>query len=73
MTTEEISRHIEPGSHDQPVLQLLRQADLVKFADAIPTPAAKEQDLQVVRNYIHRTAPLPAEDTDIRQISDGVS
>ena len=36
MTTEEIVRRVGNNSQDQEILTLLRQADLVKFADAAP-------------------------------------
>ncbi len=61
MTTEEIRRHMGPNGDDQEVLQLLGQVDLVKFADAVPTPDRKERDIRMARNYIRQTAPAPAE------------
>ncbi len=59
MTTEEILRHIGTNSDDQEVLHLLRQADLVKFADAVPTRDHKEKDVKAVRGYIRQTRPEP--------------
>jgi len=53
-TTPEIAHriHEEP---DQRLLPLLRGADLVKFADAIPTRARKEEELTVALSYIRDT------------------
>ena len=58
MTTEEIRRHMGTNANDQEVLQLLGQVDLVKFADAVPTPDRKERDIRMARTYIRRTAPV---------------
>lgn len=62
MTTEEILRQIGPEPQNQPVLQLLSKADLVKFADAVPDPADKERDIETARNYIRLTSPRPEEE-----------
>ncbi|MDD5722573.1 MAG: hypothetical protein PHY29_02405 [Syntrophales bacterium] len=59
MTTEEILRHIGANSHDQEVIPLLRQTDLVKFADATPTTNHKERDVRTARDYIRQTSPVP--------------
>jgi len=59
MTTEEILRHAATHSDDQAVVHLLRGADLVKFADAVPNPDRKEKDVTAVRDYIRQTAPEP--------------
>jgi len=37
---------------------LLRHADLVKFADTIPTPAKKEEEVKEALSYIQETSPL---------------
>lgn len=72
MTTEEIVRHVGTNSHDHEILPLLRQTDLVKFADAVPTPARKAQDVKVARTYIRQTCPAPAESQDFRHnLGDG--
>jgi hypothetical protein len=55
MTTEEIARSVGGNAHDRDLLPLLRQADVVKFADAVPTPAQKDRDVQAARAYIRRT------------------
>ena len=66
-TTEEISSCIN-YEHDRKLLPLLRQADLVKFADAIPTPARKEEEVKTALAYIHETSPNPeAGDSSVRQ------
>lgn len=56
-TTEEISRHIRKED-DHILVPLLRQADLVKFADRIPTQARKEEDVRTALAYIHKTNPF---------------
>lgn len=61
MTTEEIARQTKNRPADQEMLPLLRQADLVKFADAVPSPERKTQDLTAARDYIRHTAPVPTE------------
>ena len=57
-TTEEISSSIN-YEQDRKLLPLLRQADLVKFADATPTPARKEEEVKAALTYIHETSPDP--------------
>lgn len=57
-TTEEISQHIRK-EEDRVLLPLLRQTDLVKFADHIPTPAQKEEDVSKALAYIRTTGPMP--------------
>jgi hypothetical protein len=58
MTTEEIARWVKTDPSDQKILPLLRQADLVKFADSIPAPDSKDQDILTARTYIQQTRPL---------------
>ena len=55
-TTEEISQHIR-SEQDSRLLSLLKRADLVKFADDVPTTARKEEDIQVALAYIRETGP----------------
>jgi len=57
-TTEEITSCIE-NEQDRKLLPLLRQADLVKFADTVPTPARKEEEVNTALAYIHETGPGP--------------
>jgi hypothetical protein len=57
MTTEEIVRHVANNSPDQEILPLLRQADLVKFADTMPTPDRNVRDIEAARTYIRLTCP----------------
>lgn len=58
MTTEEIARWVKTDPSDQKILPLLRQADLVKFADSIPAPDRKDQDILMARTYIQQTRPM---------------
>ncbi len=56
-TTEEIAFRINT-EQDRGLLPLLRQADLVKFADSVPTPARKEEQIRTALSYIQQTAPV---------------
>jgi len=56
-TTEEIAPRID-NEQDRTLLPLLRQADLVKFADSVPTPARKEEEVRAALSYIQETAPV---------------
>jgi len=53
-TLEEISRTAKK-KEDQPLLSLLRRADMVKFADTTATPAGKAQDMETAFAYIRGT------------------
>jgi hypothetical protein len=57
MTTEEIARFVKTEPLDQKILPMLRQADIVKFADSIPAPDDKEEDIRTARMYIQKTRP----------------
>ncbi len=57
LTTEEIALRID-DEQDRMLVPLLRGADLVKFADARPTPARKEEEVQKALSYIRETSPL---------------
>ena len=57
-TVEEIARFVHEEK-DRQLLVLLRQADLVKFADAAPTAARKDEELQAALAYVRATAPPP--------------
>lgn len=57
-TTEEIARRLKIET-DRRILPLLRQADLVKFADTLPTQARKEDDVIAALIYIKDTSPVP--------------
>ena len=57
-TTEEITSCLN-NEQDRKLLPLLRQADLVKFADAIPTQAKKVEAVSTALSYIHETGPGP--------------
>ena len=54
-TTEEIARHIS-AEQDRKLIPLLQQADLVKFADTVPTPARKEEDIKAALAYIRESS-----------------
>ncbi|MDL1959750.1 MAG: hypothetical protein LWX01_09555 [Deltaproteobacteria bacterium] len=68
LTTEEIARCID-REQDRDLLALLRQADLVKFADRIPTPARKEEEVKTALSYIHETSPVleTGHETDVSE------
>ncbi len=53
-TTQEIALAIKEGK-DRDLLQLLKQADLVKFADYKPTQARKEEEVKKALGYIEDT------------------
>lgn len=53
-TTEEISRYIST-EEDRKILPLLRNADLVKFADKVPSAHNKENDVKEALDYIDTT------------------
>lgn len=61
-TVEEIARYVQ-DEQDRRLLVLLRQADLVKFADAAPTAARKDDELQAALAYIRATTPPPESQT----------
>jgi hypothetical protein len=61
LTTEEIARRID-SEQDRRILALLRQADLVKFADRIPLPAKKEEEVKTALSYIQETSLVPEAD-----------
>ena len=57
-TTEEIARRLS-AEPDRKLIPLLQQADLVKFADSVPTRARKEEDIKAALAYIRKTGPQP--------------
>jgi hypothetical protein len=57
LTTEEIALKITTVE-DRKALALLRQADLVKFADTVPTLARKEEELRGMLAYIDETGTV---------------
>jgi hypothetical protein len=65
-TTEEITTYIVK-EQDRSLIPLLRQADLVKFADTVPTAARKEEAVNAAFSYIRETSPA----TDKDHIPDG--
>ncbi len=65
-TTEEIANHIVK-EQDRSLIPLLRQADLVKFADTVPTAARKEEAINAAFFYIRETSPA----NDMNRIADG--
>ena len=66
-TTEEIVRHVD-NQQDRKLLPLLREADFVKFADKVPTPTRKEEDVKIALAYIEETSPI-SEDSRAREVS----
>ena len=65
-TTEEIALRIH-SEEDRRLLSLLRQADVVKFADSIPTRARKEEEVKTALSYIEETGSV----LDIGHATDG--
>lgn len=63
LTTEEIALRVT-FPEDRQLVALLRQADLVKFANAVPTDEDKERHLEAAYTYVGATAP-PEVDTPI--------
>ncbi|MBN1850988.1 MAG: hypothetical protein JW932_20670 [Deltaproteobacteria bacterium] len=57
-TTEEIAHYVK-HEEDRKLIPLLRQADMVKFADNIPTQTRKDEDIQMALIYIRETSPMP--------------
>jgi hypothetical protein len=55
LTTEEIAGRIH-YEDDRTVMSLLRTADLVKFADAVPTGPRKDEEIRIAFSYIERTS-----------------
>lgn len=55
LTTEEIASRLTAEA-DRKAVSLLRQADLVKFADLVPTLARKEEEVREMLAYIEGTA-----------------
>ncbi|MBN1637029.1 MAG: hypothetical protein JW920_10970 [Deltaproteobacteria bacterium] len=56
-TTEEISSSIS-HKEDYSIVGLLKQADLVKFADAIPTSARRDGEVATALSYIDETSSM---------------
>lgn len=56
-TTEEIARRVK-SEIDRKIIPLLREADLVKFADSVPTIARKDEDVRRALMYIQETTPI---------------
>ena len=57
LTTEEIGRRMKDET-DRRLLPVLRDADLVKFADVVPLRAKNEEDVKVALAYIKATKPI---------------
>ncbi len=70
-TTEEIARRLKSET-DRKIIPLLRQADLVKFADTVPTQARKEEDVDAALSYIRDTAPPPSVAEEAAAVAGGV-
>ena len=66
-TLEEIARATRK-KEDQPLLVLLRRADMVKFADSAATPARKTDDMEAAFAYIRSTRePVTTEASSVRR------
>jgi len=65
-TTEEIASHIAED-RDRDLLSLLRQADLIKFANDFTTTAKKEEEVRRALSYIQETAPVTEDSGDDRR------
>lgn len=64
LTTEEFLEALADSpellrSHQQLLQRFLRQADLVKFAHAIPAPADVEESIETARRFLERTREEP--------------
>jgi hypothetical protein len=55
-TTEEISLRMD-REEDRRLIPILQKADMVKFADHLPTRAGKEAAMETVLSYIKETGP----------------
>jgi len=73
MTTEEIARNLETQGSDRTILPLLRQADLVKFADSVPSPSRKDQDVMDTHMYINNTSLQVWKPTEVKPASEVAS
>jgi hypothetical protein len=56
-TTQEIALRLD-REEDRKLLPLLRHADLVKFADDLPTQANKEEAMKTALSFIAETSPV---------------
>jgi hypothetical protein len=56
-TTQEIALRLDREG-DRKLLPLLRHADLVKFADDLPTQANKEEAMKMALSFIAETSPV---------------
>ena len=66
-TTQEIALSIH-NPQDRPLLPLLQQADLVKFADLAPTPARKDDEIREALTYIGETGAESDKDLPARGV-----
>jgi hypothetical protein len=55
-TTEEISQHVALDI-DRELVTILRRADIVKFADDVPSNSRKADDMKSALQYIYNTSP----------------
>jgi hypothetical protein len=60
-TTQEIALAVHEEV-DRRLLSLLRRADLVKFADRVPSPERKNEDMKRAFSYIEETSPASEND-----------
>jgi hypothetical protein len=57
-TSEEIASRVV-AEIDRDLVVVLKRSDLVKFADDVPAPARKDEDVKAALAYIAATAPRP--------------
>jgi hypothetical protein len=67
LTTEEIALKIS-DDRDRRLLPLLRHADMVKFADTVPTLARKEDEVREMLAYIEETGQVLEQNTRNRSV-----
>ena len=64
-TLEEIARAVKK-KEDQPLLSLLRRADMVKFADSTTTTVRKDEDMETAFVYIQSTREPPSYNSQLK-------
>lgn len=69
-TIEEIAAHIH-REIDRELVLILKNSDLVKFADGIPSPSRKDDDMKSALAYIATTAPIAEPATDAGSGTEG--
>jgi hypothetical protein len=70
LTTEEIAERLKDEEH-VPMVSLLRNADVVKFADATPTLGAMERDIAEALEYIQERSAVSRKYLTGKGLSEG--